>query len=308
MLQETCRNIGNDVTVKPRPKGSPVRPSLSTTLPAPRHTKERMKKSSARYEGLSGGAGQPPTACIHSTATTIPSQASVSTSQSDYTSQCTTASQYDILYQRLLYQAELDKLQTTQAMNINPFISPPCSSFLPTYPASLSPPATAAPVTNPHSNTDFAKLAAFFYQKLQQSSTPINPATEALHNYRKLFLDNSNSFLPSPTQELAGSGAHMKIHECQWVTAEGYCGKKHYSHEDLMLHLRSHVSTPVDRSPRFSLGHMSATSTSTPSLLNVPPEYHSRLSKDLTKSLSRNSIKFQPYSIPSRQISVPFLL
>lgn len=213
--------------------------------------------------------------------------------------------QYQLMYQKLLYQAELDKLTSLsaqQTMN-NPFLPPPVSTANLFAPESLNP-------SPPSSATDFAKLAAFFYQKLQQQNVQAAPTlapptstnhnmlgatTEALLNYRKIFSDSTNNFLspsfpsvPKPeVKPLLPPVPKPQVHECHWVTSEGYCGKKHYSYDDLMLHLRSHVSNTLDTAPLLS----------PPSKYN-PSNMCGSQTTDFMKTVN-HPLRFQPYAMPS---------
>ena len=247
---------------------------------------------------------------------TMPTSAPTGQQQSDI-SQIAAASQYHLLYQKFLYQAELDKLAnlTSQQNLVNSLLSNP-ASLPPMNPLFSNSENHLPPVNASINASDFAKLAAFFYQKLQQQNlspplsvqvppTPVNggllnTTTEALLNYRKIFSDSKNFPSPFPstvTSDTKPMQPKPQVHECHWVTAEGYCGKKHYSYDDLMLHLRSHVSNTTDNAPLLS--------PTAPSTANM---CRAQTMDSLNKSFGQPSLRYQPYSIaPVRHhIPMPF--
>lgn len=310
MLQETCRSIGNDIPTRNKDSNN----KLSKRSP--------RSKSGSPVSHKSYKARSPKSSTLMTPRRSIPGPSVPITSPQDSLPSPNTdynhiaASQYQLLQQQF-YQTELEKLQIPPPATINPFL-PPSTSYLP-EPLKVTP-----PLPPPVSNTDFAKLAAFFYQRLQQTNPPAptpmslkpnnTPTTEALLNYRMLFPEFGGSFFSPPVQpDLPAPVPKPQFHECHWVTADGYCGKKHYSHEDLMLHLKSHVATSTDTpTPTMFSPRSDIRRETTPTFFN-PTDYHPRLCRTQTTELPlhppvrHHPLRYQPYgSLSNRQLSVPF--
>ncbi|XP_067930427.1 uncharacterized protein [Watersipora subatra] len=321
-LQETCRNIGSDLHAKPKDLPS-QRKHLRHFAVLSKQGKSKLKKASSpveRTDKLSPVLEECPPSSINTPPASVHIPA-VSTA-ADYNQYA--ASQYQLICQKLIYQKELENLQAS--MNVAHSYVPPTRHFTPD---AVPPLPSSSDAVHP---TDLAKLTAFFQHKLQQPA-PVLPstltaATEALQNYNRIFSDNDNlkAFTvhqfknPSP-----------QYHECHWVTPTGICGKKHYSYEELMLHLASHASSPPDNSrtinpstdslqsalsPHDSLSSFGSRIISTlPNTLSsldyqYNPLLETVLNKTLSKSISTPSLqaaRYQPYSFPYKQMSVPFL-
>lgn len=329
-LQETCRNIGSDLPTKKRDS------NRRSPYSSPPYRKRSPNSSPVTHrEKLKSVSGHSPKGCppvidcfqppaislptpVISPSMTMPASAPTSAHQSDI-SQLAAASQYHLLYQKFMYQAELDKLAnlTSQQNLVNSFLSAPSMTSM--NPMFANAENMHPPVNSSMNAADFAKLAAFFYQKLQQQNhsaplpTPptvssvgsnlINTTTEALLNYKKIFADSKNflSPFPSPVSPDMKPATHQlpkpQVHECHWVTAEGYCGKKHYSYDDLMLHLRSHVNNTIDSAPLLSSPVPSNTNMCRTQTMDL-----------LSKPFCQPSLRYQPYSLPPvrHQIHMPF--
>ena len=302
-------------------KHSPTRNSHSNThiSAPPRSGREKLRKSPPHTERAEKYSQAPAVSSLSAPLATtaanihLPSTSTAATDFNQYA-----ASQYQLMCQKILYQKELEKLQLS-LNNMNSYVHPTPSFNMPDSMGLVSP--TGSPSFNP---TDFAKLAAFFYQKLEQTApvavNPLTADTEALQNYRKMFVDsNCNDFLAPLTQQFKPPSP--QLHECHWVTSNGICGKKHYSYDDLMLHLRSHVSVSPDSLPtlRSSLNKSSDglptlrsnIMSSLPSPLGLSSteyKYNQTLDTLTNKAFtSHNPTRYQPYSLPPRQLPVPFL-
>lgn len=306
MLQQTCRNIGSDLPFKPKDQTPKSRQGLvkaTRTSPhaMPRPVKERYKRMPSQLDKLEKvGFAHPNCGTVPSTMHPSPPAAQLPSCSpaSDYNQFA--ATQYQLMCQKLAYQKELQKLHMS---------TPNLSNYLPYTPsygdaASLSP-----PLSNSLNQTDFAKLAAFFYNKLEQTTSkninPLSATTEAFQNYQRIILENNNASLLAPlSHELKQPSPTPQLHECHWVTPTGICGKKHCSYEDLMLHLASHASGSADTLAASKL------SPSIPNLLShLDYPYKSTLDIGPTKSFAKslNHLSYHPYSLPSRQLPAPFL-
>lgn len=316
MLQQTCRNIGNDMSSKAKehsPKSRhashPYKNARTSPNTPPKSGREKSRKGAAYHDRQAKQAANNVPASSAPMPTIAPSSPSVvpsmqlppTPSVADYNQFA--VSQYQLMHQKLLYQTELEKLQLSTT-NLNNYL-PYSGTFL--DPMSVSPPAS-----NPAGQTDFAKLAAFFYNKLEQRNSAIpnqmTATTEALQNYRKILLERSSTALPPFSQELKPSSP-LQVHECHWVTPNGICGKKHLSYEDLMLHLTSHASSSNDTLPSpVAALHSNTPNLFTPQELSYKATLDAISNKDFSKSFSNSMFaRYQPYSLPSRQLSVPFL-
>lgn len=279
MLQEICRNIGSDITEEISSGKSPQITSSNQTIMSPRGHKRSASRSSAastspktrRSSTQSHHSANSPQKPVNSTAhksEVSPQLTAPSQRQVDLNDQL--IAQYQMLYQKILYQNELEKIKLSMTPPATP-TNPPASLYssvsnfyppggLPPMSNFSFPPQAALSLSTPA--IDFSRLSALFYERLEQ------------------FLPlRDNKFNPAPPHI---PPAEPKLHQCNWVTANGFCGKSFYSNDDLMSHLRSHVCNITDSSP-----------------MAMPGLCRNQISDDLRQSMFTTSppaFRYKPYN------------
>jgi len=316
-LQETCRNIGvgsPSRSKEQRAKRSPPRRVQNGFVHKPlKLTKERISKLSANsiervdriLQSPDGSISKSPDGSMKTHPSYLSQPVTCSrpalVSLPYQTEHYTAASiQQQALYQKLLYQAELEKLKLPLFNSINSLVPPGNSYLADSQDLGLSPLNTLA------YPTEFTKLAANFYYKLHRTPPASNnslltiPSTEALLNYRKLLLENNKPLSLSNFSSNILQPPKPPSHQCHWVTPDGYCGKKHFSFEDLMLHLKSHVDTPAEGRSSFQ--------PSDPATMQNSYKLYKGLSDSSTNPVAV-SCPYQSYSmfLTPKQLSASFL-
>lgn len=186
------------------------------------------------------------------------------------------AAQYQLIYQQLLYQAELEYMKTQELFAKSSMEKAKLCSI-----CCLTPGYMGGPCIH-------TELSA-------ATGSPVNPLLAMLTNpltaNRQSLVDTSRTIqqastsAKSPSMKTSGhqltnpfprTKSPKQNKECHWVDgARGYCGKKFTSQEELMDHLRHHV-------------------TNTTTAEKQGP----------TKSISSHH-RFQPYSLLGRGLAPP---
>lgn len=113
------------------------------------------------------------------------------------------------------------------------------------------------------------------------------------------------------------SNRNTQLIECHWVGAEGYCGKRFHSQDDLMTHLKHHVVTcPNVILPDAPSTEVKASSRQTLRSPNTKEHdsysrYKSSMNTSLSsisKHISASSARYQPYSISQRSFPSTLLM
>lgn len=264
-LQEICQNIGNDLPSEVKKKKS-----SSIDQRSERHHpyKSAVFKTSQSKNVKTNHSGSPsrsksPAELIMSS-NQLPTTAKV---QEQTALDKQLAAQYQLMYQNIWYQAELERLKASQLQT--------------TYQRLLTqqPPDSGTGINTGNStssNLDMSRLANLLLNGAYQIPGDIRALNQRLLIDR-LSLPSSNSFL-SPQEP--------QLHRCNWVTATGFCGKKFFSNEDLMLHLRSHVCNSAEATTP-------ASNCSTGAYL--PKLCRTQIGSDITRVVS--SQQYQPYGL-----------
>ena len=254
-LQEICQNIGSDLPSEPKKRKSSSLDQKSDRqsykLPSSKSPQAKMAKTEHRR----------PSPQVKSPAELTSSHLPANRQQMEQTDlDKQLAAQYQLMYQGIWYQAELERLKASQ---------------LQTYQHLLTKPQPAADSSlNFGSGLDFTRLANLFLNRGYQAPSDIRSVQQRLITER-LQLPASNTLLAAQEPQL---------HRCNWVTATGFCGKTFYSNEDLMLHLQLHVCSTSETA-------MSTCSTST----CLPKLCRTQISSDITRMTSPQ--RYHPYGL-----------
>lgn len=286
MLQEICRNIGNDIsTDKPTTKPPSPRSRKTAKLHSPNsdgHTKPSSASDSSKPYSLKA-----PAKAVRASQMSPPRPAV----SCDMDRQV--AAHYHSFYQGILDDQKRPNQPPADMSQI--FNSSLIYNNMGQLPTSLRPPVATGQI-NP---TEFAKLAAFFYSRLQENNSVFrNNMYPMMPPEKGSFLDNpAASFLPpSPLLSPPAAAAEPKLHKCQWVTANGFCGKNFFTNEELMVHLQTHVLTN------------SCNDNSASSLLPNGAGIERTSPDSLAKFLvpQQPTLRFQPYSLHHRPLTQLF--
>lgn len=306
MLVETCSNIGQELTKSSKPTPVPSDQRKHRTNASPSHS---SKPNTPKSDGPSPLASQQLQKPVPQQQTKmVPGGVGFYGHNQNLAS---LATQYQMMYQQLLYQTEMEMIRAKEiaaqqkALGALGVLSTESSS------KQACPMCSATPGYSGHCVHDelaINPLLAMFnpslaaYGKMNEQAalaqasllskvrvgkgSSLSPP--AAHSSRR-----SPSKTPSPKSAVANADQAQPIDlhvpqataphslttkECHWVGGGGYCGKKFTTQDQLMEHLKVHVSTSaVADSSRLS-----------------PPS-----PKD---SSNKSSLRFQPYSFTERNI------
>ena len=357
MLVDACSNIGQELTKTG--KSSDVTGQFEVR-------KLRSTASPSSNEGSKPNSPPPygQQRIIGSSALPLRPKNELPASKEQLSAAASLASQYQLMYQQLLYQTELEYLQKSKGASAGPTPQPKTPQDLakamscslcrinPSYTgycvhdnslnqmlAMLNPGSAAAAMLayssklasfqQPYAD---APLSALHPVAQNGDSTNTSPAANQSVDSRRTSASSVSSNSPrrhiSPQQTNTEQPMNLhiekskspltstKLIECHWVGAEGYCGKRFHSSDDLMQHLKHHVATcpnvvvsaeeetkpnspgrqqitkasPIDRS-----SYKHRTSATTPSnLLTIGTKHHAS--------------RYQPYSTSDRMFPNALLL
>lgn len=280
------------------------------------------------------------------------------------------ASQYQLMYQQLLYQAELEYLQKSKGLSgsqtalnkaaqeptkssacglcrMTPGFTGYCvhennnSNTLNQMLAMLNPgSATAAVLAYSNKLATLSQpyldrpLSAIYPTALKGNDQPrTSPVAHKSGESRRASIGSAASGSPrshsSPHQSSTEQPMDLHIEkskspsaprrttliECHWVGAEGYCGKRFPSQDDLMQHLRHHVancpniSVSEEESTRNNVNHRRQTSRSPIDRSSHKHAAPMGLANNLlTVGTKHSSPRFQPYSMTDRAFPSALLL
>ena len=315
MLVETCSSIGQELTKTTKPT------DIAVQLDG------RKKSPSNSSKPCSPNTRPSPTMPLHRGVR--PGAANVYNSSAAAASQISSlTAQYQLMYQQLLYQAELDyqraNTKSAAAGTAPAPLKPLCAmcSLTPGYNGQCIHTSAdsngASAAINPAMLAMLNPAAALNYSKLMGLST--EPATlssqhgllrgssvspPSAHDSRRSSASSNHTISPPShlTRELQQpidlarqrSPSPLPQKECHWVGAEGYCGKRFHSQDDLMSHLKYHVITCP----------------------NVPSERSRSRSplksyKDSNFNTTSSSVlsakhRFNPYSLPEKHLTAAML-
>lgn len=305
MLVETCSSIGQELTRSSK--------SMETALGT--DSRKRQNSSSPNHKPTTPrSSGSSPSAhhtMVHRPVTKTSAAAVPAPNSSLYTNnQLASLAQYQLMYQQLLYQAEIELLRAQQQKSLAASSKPdipamkqlcPMCALTPGYTGHCihdeltSNPALLAMLNSSmlyNKLTDPSALSAFNHtyltnkaaQEKESSMSPPaahsdkrrrSPYSPASHRSTEDALKPMDLHVPSPPQP------KPQLKECHWTDSLGYCGKRFISQDDLMEHIKVHV---------LSSGPNNEVSKK---LMPSPP---------LPKPSFEGVKRFQPYSLNERSI------
>ena len=274
----------------------------------------------------------------------------------------TLASQYQMMYQQLIYQSELEYLHKSKGASaaptalktpqelakttctlcrMNPGYTGYCvhdNSSINQMLAMLNPGSAAAAVLayssklaslqQPYADSPLTSIYPSARRTTESSKmSPTSQSVESRRTSDGSITSTSPRRVLSPRQtnseqpmdlhvekSKSPSAGSTRLIECHWVGAEGYCGRRFHSSDDLMYHLKHHVANcpnvvveednrpnsasrqpSMRASPTQLSSYKQKTSTSTPTNL-------------LTIGSKQQSPRFQPYSVNDRVFPSALLL
>lgn len=312
MLVETCSSIGQELskTTKPtdiaaqfdgRKKSSPnsSKPNSPNSRPSP--TLQAAHRAALKQNNIYGSA-----------AGVLP--------QSQITN---LTAQYQLMYQQLLYQAELE-YQRANSKPVGTAAAPlkhlcTVCSLTPGYNGhcvhNKSDSTAAAAALNPAMLAMLNPTAALAYSKLMGFGSDSSLSSPS-HNHQQGLLRSSSLSPPAAHDSRRSSSSSntgqltreqpIDLHvppqrspsplpqkECHWVGAEGYCGKRFHSQDDLMSHLKYHVIT--------------CPNVSTESRSRSPLKSYKDSNFNSSSMMQKPRHRINPYNLPEKHLTAAML-